>query len=158
MHVNARRPYKPLREIQELGHLARTWQRMLPDEPRPAFEEAQLKHIHRFLSNRQEPEKMEAIRAHNGLMHEHDARSARIIERTLRTGLIDRSVLHSFRDGRVHQKPPPRVDPEPLPSYLPDVEVHHQHNETHYEISHFGSDGSAHVQERAPSHILSSAE
>ena len=49
MHINARRHYQPLKEIQRVGQLARTWQRNLPDEQRPAFEQAQLKLIDNYL-------------------------------------------------------------------------------------------------------------
>ena len=152
MHVNAPRPHRPLKEIQELGRLARTWQRLLPDEPRPAFEESQLKHIHRFLRHQPKPPRMKPLTVHNGLMHEHDPRTARIIERTLQNGLIPHEVLHSFRDGRVHRSPPPKVDPEPLPDYLPRVRVHTLHNTNHPEIRHF--DGNTpYAQDRSPTHI-----
>ena len=38
---------------------------------------------------------------HNGLMHEHAPREARLIERTLRSGIVHPDVLHSFRHGEV---------------------------------------------------------
>ena len=49
MHINARRHFQPLKEIQRLGQLSRTWQRNLPDEARPAFEQAQLKLIDQYV-------------------------------------------------------------------------------------------------------------
>ena len=41
------------------------------------------------------------LRVHSGLMHEHDEREARLIERTLRNGTVagGTQVLSSFRDG-----------------------------------------------------------
>ena len=36
---------------------------------------------------------------HDGLMHEHAPREARLIERTLRNGIVHPDVLHSFRHG-----------------------------------------------------------
>ena len=93
MHVNARRHFQPLKEIQRLGQLSRTWQRNLPDEPRPAFEQAQLKLIDQYVrrGERARPAIQEPIEIHNGLMYEHDPRSARVLDRTLRNGIIPRS-------------------------------------------------------------------
>ena len=100
MHVNARRHRQPLKEIQGIGRLARTWQRNISDEPRPAFEQAQLKLINEYIrrGERARTKPMDPIEMHSGLMHEHDARSARVIDRTLRNGLIPDSVALSFRD------------------------------------------------------------
>ena len=42
------------------------------------------------------------------LMHEHDSRTARVIERTLKNGIIHPDVLHSFQSGR--SKQPARQD------------------------------------------------
>ena len=108
MHINARRHYQPLKEIQRVGQLARTWQRNLPDEQRPAFEQAQLKLIDNYLRKgdraRHRPMQQEPIEIHNGLMHQHNSRSARMIERTLRNGLMPAHTLESFRDGSREQK------------------------------------------------------
>ena len=42
-----------------------------------------------------------ALDVHDGLMHEHAPREARLIERTLRNGIVHPDVLHSFRHGEV---------------------------------------------------------
>ena len=106
MHVNARRHFQPLKEIQRLGQLARTWQRNLPDEPRPAFEQAQLKLIDRYVQRgeRARYPKQDPIEIHSGLMHEHEARSARVLDRTLRNGIMPHAAAQSFRDGSREEK------------------------------------------------------
>ena len=115
MHVNARRHRQPLKEIQRIGQLARTWRRNLPDEQRPAFEQTQLKLINDYLrkGERARTKPLEPIEMHNGLMYEHDARSARIIDRTLRNGI-------PRRETRV---------PLEQRAHLPTVDVFLQHSE-----------------------------
>ena len=42
---------------------------------------------------------------HGGLMHEHEPREAALIERTLKSGMHDPSILHSFQLGCVTPAP-----------------------------------------------------
>ena len=146
MHVNARRHRQPLKEIQGIGRLARTWQRNISDEQRPAFEQAQLKLINEYIrrGERARTKPMAPIEMHSGLMHEHDARSARVIDRTLRNGLIPDSVALSFRDGSREEKidePHWRYKVPPLEQRapLPTVDVFLQPSEDQHDVSHFNS-------------------
>lgn len=82
------------------------------------------------------------------LHHEHSPRSARIIERTLKTGMLPPDVLHSYHTGRDIKRPKfrfkdiympePRADPE-------DVRVQHvvQHvaSDLHYPHGHMQGEG-----------------
>ena len=152
MHVNARRHRQPLKEIQRIGQLARTWRRNLPDEQRPAFEQTQLKLINDYLrkGERARTKPLEPIEMHNGLMHEHDARSARIIDRTLRNGIVHDAAALSFRDGSREEKldePHWRhvVPPLEQRAHLPTVDVFLQHTEDQHDVSHFNSQTQAFV-------------
>ena len=152
MHVNARRHFQPLKEIQRLGQLSRTWQRNLPDEQRPAFEQAQLKLIDRYIrrGERARPASQEPIEIHNGLMNEHDPRSARVLDRTLRNGVFPHSAALSFRDGSREEKLDEPHWRQQVPmleqrAHLPTVDVFLQHNEDQHAVSHFNSSTQAFV-------------
>ena len=110
-------------EAQHILRLDKKWQQLMPGERKPNFRRAAREIIRRALGhkirNNQAPLKM-----HGGLMHEHEPREAALIERTLKNGMYDPSVLHSFQMG-TKEVPQPRVqqdytitDPE-----LPDYEV-----------------------------------
>jgi len=152
MHVNARRHRQPLKEIQRIGQLARTWQRNIPDEQRPAFEQAQLRLIDEYIrkGERARRKPQEPIEITNRLMHEHDARSARILDRTLRNGIVPHAAALSFRDGSREEKldePHWRrvVPPLEQRAHLPTVDVFLQHNEDQHDVSHFNSNTQAFV-------------
>ena len=157
MHVNARRHFQPLKEIQRLGQLARTWRRNLPDEQRPAFEQAQLKLIDQYVrqGQRARPVPQEPIEIHNGLMHEHDARSARVLDRTLRNGMVPHAVGLSFRDGSREEKIDEPHWRRPTPpvleqrAHLPEVNVFMQHSEDSHEVGFFNHKSGAFVPHQA---------
>ena len=68
----------------------------------------------------------ESLDLHGGLMHEHKPREARLIERTLRAGVVHPDVLHSFRDDRITSDPkpvPPTYDLGDDPD-LPDFDLY----------------------------------
>ena len=163
MHVNGRRHYQPIKEIKRLGQLARTWQRLIPDEKRLAFEEAQLKLIDKYVRRgvEHQPLKQDPIELHNGLMHEHSARSARLIDRTLRNGCVPHGCALSFRDGSREapiDEPYWKSDAPVLEQrdHLPQVDVYLQHtHQDQHEISHFDSKSGSFVpqQSLAPEHI-----
>ena len=96
-----------------------------------------------------------------GLHHEHSPRSARIIERTLKTGMMPQSVLHSYHTGSDSRRaakfrfrdvymPEPESDPE-------DVRVQHivQHGATdlHYPHGHMQGEGFVPRQHEFNSHV-----
>ena len=58
-------------------------------------------------------------------MHQHDPRTARVVERTLRNGLIHPDALHSFVHGR-ERLPEPDVQALPYDDLedLPDFDLH----------------------------------
>ena len=168
MHVNARRHFQPLKEIQRLGQLSRTWQRNLPDEPRPAFEQAQLKLIDQYVrrGERARPAIQEPIEIHNGLMYEHDLRSARVLDRTLRNGIMPHAAAMSFRDGSREEKidEPHWRRQQPIleqRAHLPTVDVFLQHSQDTHEVGYFNhksgafvpahSDFQSHIEVKPPS-------
>ena len=162
MHVNARRHFQPLKEIQRLGQLARTWQRNLPDEPRPAFEQAQLKLIDRYVQRgeRARYPKQDPIEIHNGLMHEHESRSARVLDRTLRNGIMPHAAAQSFRDGSREEKIDEphwrrRVPMLEQRAHLPSVDVFLQHQGDTHEVGYFNHKSGAFVPQHSEyqSHI-----
>ena len=77
---------KALKEVEQIYRLSKKWRRNLPDEKRPDFER---------MADRVFRQAMEAPARSNHQrvnvragkhMHEHDRRSARLIERTLKSG------------------------------------------------------------------------
>ncbi len=88
--------------------------------------------------------------------HEHSPRSARIIERTLKTGLVPPHVLSSYREG-THSTRKSRFAPrvEPLRSY--DLPVQHfvQHGaaDIHYPHGHMQGFGFVPRQHEINSHV-----
>ena len=127
------------REAQQILRLSEKWQELMPGERKPNFHRAAQEVLKRALghttSRHEEP-----LDIHGGLMHEHGPREARLLERTLRAGVIHPDALHSFQHGITKKGPAAPVtydlgdDPE-----LPDIEVFvHDHSEmidypSHYE-------------------------
>ena len=77
---------------------------------------------------------------HGGLMHEHGPREARLLERTLRAGVVHPDVLHSFQHNIT------KADPNPAPvTYdlgddpeLPDFDLYvHDAGQTIVPASHY---------------------
>ena len=98
MSLSREEKYAALQEAQRILQLEKKWRRLVPDEPKPDFKRAARIILQRALDHKtvsHEPE----LQIHNGLMHEQDTREARLIERTLRSGLIHPEVLRSFREG-----------------------------------------------------------
>ena len=72
-------------------------------------------------------------------MHEHAPREAALIERTLKNGMYDPRILHSFQRGaKQHTQQPVEQPAAPLDDDMPDYEVFvHSHGETIDYPSHF---------------------
>ena len=85
-------------EARQLLLLGKKWQQLMPGERKPDFKRAAKAVIRRALGKSTVPREPD-LDVHNGLMHEHSAREARLIERTLRNGIVHPDVLHSFRHG-----------------------------------------------------------
>ena len=112
------------REAQQILKLGDKWQELMPGERKPNFERAAQEILRRALGHAPRPAE-EPLDVHGGMMHQHKPREARLIERTLRSGLVHPDVLHSFQSGIVTGDPKP-----PKPKYdlgydpdLPDFEV-----------------------------------
>ena len=97
------------REAQQILKLGDKWQELMPGERKPNFERAAQEILRRALGHAPRPAE-EPLDVHGGMMHQHKPREARLIERTLRSGLVHPDVLHSFQSGIVTGDPKP---PEP---------------------------------------------
>ena len=105
-------------EAQQILRLDKTWQQVMPGERKPNFKRAAREIIRRALGHKVTP-----LRMHGGLMHQHEPREAALIERTLKSGMHDPSILHSFQLGSKlerHDRPrehsPNRTTPTMCPT------------------------------------------
>ena len=97
----------------------------MPGERKPNFQRAAQEILRRALGHKTARNE-KPLDIHGGLMHEHEPREARLIERTLKAGLIHPDVLHSFQHDIVTANPeqePVEYDPGDDPE-LPDIEVY----------------------------------
>ena len=125
-------------EAEQILRLDKTWQHLMPGERKPNFRRAARELIRKALG--QKVTRNEApLNMHGGLMHEHAPREAALIERTLKNGMYDPMVLHSFQRGaKQHYERPLEQPPAPLDDDMPDYEVFvHSHGETIDYPSHF---------------------
>ena len=77
---------KALKEVEQIYRLAKKWRRNMPDEKRPDFERM-ADHVFRKAMAMPHRERAMPVDVRTGAhMHEHDPRSAALIERTLKTG------------------------------------------------------------------------
>ena len=125
-------------EAQQILRLDKNWQSLMPGERKPNFRRVAREIIQRALGHKVRRNQA-PLDMHGGLMHEHNPREAALIERTLKSGMHDPSILHSFQLGakeiprRPEGYPRPVHDPE-----LPDFEVFvHDHGTTIDYPSHF---------------------
>ena len=96
---------KALDEAKKILALGKKWQRTVAGERRPDFEGAAERVFQRAMNKRHRPVGRPLNIRDNKLMHQHDAHEARILERTLKNGLIHPDVLHSFVHDRKLQTP-----------------------------------------------------
>jgi hypothetical protein len=126
------------REAQQILRLDKTWTQLMPGERKPNFRRVAREIIRRALGHK--VQRNEApLELHSGMMHEHKPREAALIERTLKNGMHDPRILHSFQLGAKEVPPRPTKtdytidDPE-----LPDFEVFvHDHGTTIDYPSHY---------------------
>ena len=110
-------------EAQHILRLDKKWQQLMPGERKPDFKRVAREIIRRALG--QKVQRNQApLDMHGGLMHEHKPREAALIERTLKNGMYDPSVLHSFQLGakEVSVRPEHKEQPITGPD-LPDYEM-----------------------------------
>ena len=149
---------KAMREVQEIYALAKKWRRNLPDERRPDFENMADRIMRRALElPTVAPEPRAPIYA-RAAMAQQDPEAAHMIERTLKTGMYDLDVLHSYQSGRTLRQHEGYPLPAPDTRGLPDPHVFVQHPAVnHIYPSHHslgGSDGNHFVpcEHLPPSH------
>ena len=118
-------------EAQHILRLDKKWQHLMPGVAREIIRRA----LGQKVQRNQAPLDM------HGLMHEHKPREAALIERTLKNGMYDPSLLHSFQLG-TKEIPRRQVQQDATieqGSELPDYEVFvHSHgtpidSPSHYE-------------------------
>ena len=130
-------------EAQAILRLDKSWQDLMPGERRPNFKRAAREIVRRALGHKVRRNE-KPLNIHGGLMHEHEPREARLIERTLKNGHHDPSILHSFQLGSKSERhdEPRNVQPKAYDDGsdpdLPDFEVFvHDTAETRDYPSHF---------------------
>jgi len=126
-------------EAQHILRLDKKWQHLMPGERKPDFKRVAREIIRRALG--QKVQRNQApLDLHGGLMHEHKPREAALIERTLKNGMYDPSLLHSFQLG-TKEIPRRQVQQDATieqGSMLPDFEVFvHSHGTTIDYPSHY---------------------
>ena len=144
------------REAQQILRLDEKWQQLMPGERKPDFRRAAKAVIRRALGKTVVPREPD-LDIHDGLMHEHAPREARLIERTLRNGTVHPDVLHAYSSG-VNRDPPgkPRVRKLRPKADTPDVRHFVQYGATdiHYPGGHLQGYGFVPRQHEAAKHIL----
>ena len=147
------RHIKALKEVEQIYRLSQKWQRNLPGERRPNFSRMADRAFRRAI-NLPVREDQQRVDVRAGKMHhEHDERTARLIERTLKTGNYGPDALSSYREGRVIREKQQYVAPRAR-SRVTDLPVVHviQHPaaELVYPMGHMQGKGflpSMHEQE-----------
>lgn len=115
-------------EAKHILRLDGKWQQLMPGTRKPNFKRAAREILRRALGHKVRRNDT-PLNLHGGLMHEHDEREAHLLERTLKSGHHDPSILHSFQLGSAEsrqeqgQQPPTRVEYDHDPD-LPDFEVY----------------------------------
>ena len=97
---------RALREVQRIYDLSKKWQRPVGHSgPMPNFNAMADTVMRRAMGAEVKGDRLPLDIRDGKLMHEHDSRTARIIERTLKNGIVHPDVLHSFQSGRTRQAP-----------------------------------------------------
>ena len=156
-NITLEQKLKAMREVQRIYDMSKKWRRPVGHTGRMPNFNAMADAVMKRAVNANIVGDREPLDIRDGkLMHEHDSRTARVIERTLRNGVVHPDVLHSFQSGRV--KRPGRGYPRtrlPHDPDLPDVDLYVMHPENDLQYpSHFvpgeGFQPKTHVQ---PGHV-----
>ena len=132
-------------EAQQILRLDKTWQQLMPGERKPDFRRAARMIIKRALGHKVSRNE-EKLDLHGGMMHEHAPREAALLERTLRNGMHDPRILHSFQLGLTshprgagpRDEVPKKYQHAQDDPNLPDIEVFvHNHGTTVDYPSHY---------------------
>ena len=147
---------KAIREVESIYALAKKWQRLVPGEKRPNWERIADAVLQKALSKPvAAPPKTLDIRS-GRMHHDHDPMSARVIERTLRNGIVHPDVLHSYSSGVVAQS-----RTRPRPRRLPPAEdtpsaqhfVQHGGTDLQYPAGHLQGYGFVPWEHEVSSHV-----
>jgi len=143
MSMTEAQKYDAFREAQQILSLDKKWQSLMPGERKPNFRRVAREIIRRALGHKVQRNER-PLNLHSGQMHEHEPREAALLERTLKSGMHDPSILHSFQLGSKLERHDalrePRSQSRPIPHdpELPDVEVFvHDHGATLDYPSHY---------------------
>ena len=145
------------REAQQILRLDEKWQQLMPGERKPNFKRAAQEVLKRALGHTTQRNE-EELNIHGGLMHEHAPREARLLERTLRAGVVHPDVLHSFQHNITKADPvraPATYDLGDDPD-LPDFDLYvHDASQTIVPASHYepGKDVYHASEHQADSHV-----
>ncbi len=90
-------------EAEHILRLDGKWQQLMPGTRKPNFKRAAREILRRALG-RKVRRNDAPLNLHGGLMHEHSEREAHLLERTLKSGHHDPSILHSFQLGSAESR------------------------------------------------------
>lgn len=156
MSITLEQKLKALREVENIYALSKKWQRSVPDEKRPNWERIADNVLRRALGKPiTEPRERVSVRA-STRHHEQDPRTARVVERTLRNGLVHPDVLHSYSSGVVRDDVPAPRARRALPrADTPSVRhlVQHGATDLHYPSGHMQGLGFVPRQHEAAKHV-----
>lgn len=137
MVLSREHKHKAYLEAQSILQLGKRWQQLVPGEKRPNFEKAAAEVLRRALGHKT-AEHRQNLNIGNRLMHQHGKQEARLLERTLKSGIVHEDVLHSFRDDRRTLNPRPvRARVPPLRDSDPEPELWLQHDSDLGHVSHY---------------------
>ena len=161
MPISLEAKLKAIREVESIYALSKKWQRLTPGEKRPNWErlaDAVLKKaMDQPLQTPAEP-----LNVHGGMHHEHSPRSARVIERTLRNGVVHPDALHTYSCGHIKEArarsfagAARRAKPVRQAAQDPPAQHYVQHGATdlHYPAGHLQGFGFVARQHEVASHV-----
>ena len=138
MSITLEEKLKAIREVESIYALSKKWQRLTPDEKRPNWERIADAVLKKALS-KPLVEAPKALHVRSGrLHHQHDPDTARVVERTLKNGMIHPDVLRSYGSGRIEREVAPRPRRLRPRADTPAVQHFVQHGATdlHYPAGH----------------------
>ena len=146
---------KAIREVESIYALAKKWQRLTPGEKRPNWERIADAVLKRALSKPVVGEPKQIHIQSGRMYHEHDPGTARILERTLKNGMVHPDVLHSYNNGvpvgRVRARVP-RLRPARDTPTVRHI-VQHGATDLHYPAGHLQGYGFVPKEHEVASHV-----
>ena len=156
MSISLETKLKALREVESIYRLSKKWQRLTPDEKRPNWERIADAILKKALGTPVQA-RPAGLNVQRGRQHHtHSPRSAHVIERTLRNGVVHPDVLHSYRNDKVehgstrvrYEKPTPRAHSLPAQHF-----VQHGGSDLQYPSGHLQGYGFVPRNHEAASHV-----